>query len=452
MAHKGFKCLSKDNRLYISRDVVFDEHTFPYSPKPSTQPSSIEPFPHSTSGVPPLVSFLNVNNPPTPPTVIPLNSQTVPVSAAHDPVFIEQSQPSHVSIEPVSVRKNEVVAPMSNIPSSLHNTTATLTDVPVTLSPNVNPSLTSTNTWIRKPKALLAIYEPKFVKSALQEPHWFNAMSTEMEDIYMQQPPGFIDPDYPTYASDQSLFIRVTSQSCIYILVYVNDILIMGSDNNLVEKLIHELSSTFSLKDLGTVDYFLSIQVTHTSAGILLTQTKYLQDLLTKANMHNVNTQHTPMNSGLKLSNYGSEPVEDTTLYMSIVVALQYTTITRPELAFCVNKQATISRSSSEAEFRSLASTVAEVTWIQSLLRELHIPQTVILSVWCDNQSTVPLAANPVLHARTKHIEIDLYFVRDKVDVIEARADLARLCSKAWWLTGCWACDLSGMGLGVRRA
>ncbi|KAM6583751.1 hypothetical protein CsatB_010753 [Cannabis sativa] len=112
----------------------------------------------------------------------------------------------------------------------------------------------------------------------------------------------------------------------------------MGSDNNLVEKLIHDLSFTFSLKDLGTVDYFLGIQVTHTSAGILLTQTKYLQYLLTEDNMHNVNTQHTPMNSGFKLSNYGSEPVKDTTLYMSIVVALQYATITRPELAFCVNK------------------------------------------------------------------------------------------------------------------
>ena len=78
-------------------------------------------------------------------------------------------------------------------------------------------------------------------------------------------------------------------------------------------------------------------------------------------------------------------------------------------------KQSTISRSSTEAEFRSLASVVTEVTWIQSLLRELKVSSAVIPSIWCDNMSSVIMAANPVLHARTKHIEIDLYFVRDKV-------------------------------------
>ena len=84
-------------------------------------------------------------------------------------------------------------------------------------------------------------------------------------------------------------------------------------------------------------------------------------------------------------------------------------------VAWKSQKQVTISRSSTEAEFRSLASTVSEISWIQSLLHELNISTSRVPSIWCDNQSTVLLAANPVLHALTKHIEIDLYFVRDKV-------------------------------------
>ena len=84
-------------------------------------------------------------------------------------------------------------------------------------------------------------------------------------------------------------------------------------------------------------------------------------------------------------------------------------------ISWCSKKQTTISRSSTEAEFRSLASTVAEVIWIQSLLAEMSIRIPRIPEVWCDNLSTVQLAANPILHARTKHVELDLYFVRKKV-------------------------------------
>ena len=78
-------------------------------------------------------------------------------------------------------------------------------------------------------------------------------------------------------------------------------------------------------------------------------------------------------------------------------------------------KQHTVSRSSTEAEFRALANLVAELTWLQSLLGELQVSQATNPVVWCDNISTVMIAGNPVLHARTKHIELDLYFVREKV-------------------------------------
>ena len=78
-------------------------------------------------------------------------------------------------------------------------------------------------------------------------------------------------------------------------------------------------------------------------------------------------------------------------------------------------KQQAVSRSSIEAEYRSLAELVVKVTWIQSLLSELQCKTPRIPILCCDNLSTVLLSANPILHARTKLIELDLYFVREKV-------------------------------------
>jgi len=78
-------------------------------------------------------------------------------------------------------------------------------------------------------------------------------------------------------------------------------------------------------------------------------------------------------------------------------------------------KQATISRSSTEAEYKALANATAEVIWVQSLLDELGISQSRVRILWCDNIGATYLSANPVLHARTKHIEVDYHFVRERV-------------------------------------
>lgn len=78
-------------------------------------------------------------------------------------------------------------------------------------------------------------------------------------------------------------------------------------------------------------------------------------------------------------------------------------------------KQHVMSRSSTEAEYRSLAHLTDEITWITSQLIELKYPLLTIPTVWYDNLSTVLLSANPIQHARRKHVELDLYFVREKV-------------------------------------
>jgi hypothetical protein len=78
-------------------------------------------------------------------------------------------------------------------------------------------------------------------------------------------------------------------------------------------------------------------------------------------------------------------------------------------------RQHTVSRSSAEAEYRAVANGVAEATWLHQLLLELRHPPRRATLVYCDNISVVYLSSNPVQHQQTKHVEIDLHLVREKV-------------------------------------
>lgn len=78
-------------------------------------------------------------------------------------------------------------------------------------------------------------------------------------------------------------------------------------------------------------------------------------------------------------------------------------------------KQSVVSRSSSEAEYRAMSATAAEVTWMVRLLEELGVKDLKPITLHCDNQSAIHIAKNHVHHERTKHIEIDVHFTRDKV-------------------------------------
>jgi histone deacetylase 1/2 len=84
-------------------------------------------------------------------------------------------------------------------------------------------------------------------------------------------------------------------------------------------------------------------------------------------------------------------------------------------VSWSVRKQTTVSRSSTEAEYKALANATAELIWVEALLRELGVRLQEKPCLWCDNLGAVYLAANPVFHARTKHIEMDFHFVRERV-------------------------------------
>ena len=294
---------------------------------------------------------------------------------------------------------------------------------------------------------------------------------------------------------DPSLFVFKAQHQTVHLLVYVDDIIITGSSSVLIQKLTSRLNSSFALKQLGKLDYFLGIEVkTLPDNSLVLTQSKYVIDLLQKTKMTEVQPISSPMTTTCKLSKSGSDLFSDPTLYRSIVGVLQYTTITRPEISFAVNKvcqfmsnpldthwtavkrilrylkgtpnhglqlrpaisdqpiplgglwnadwasdvddrrstsgaavylgpnliswwsrkQQVVARSSTEAEYWSLAQVTAEILWIQTILSELGVSFKTPV-VFCDNQSAVALAHNPVLHTKTKHMEIDVFFVRERV-------------------------------------
>ncbi|KAL5547007.1 hypothetical protein UlMin_006694 [Ulmus minor] len=128
---------------------------------------------------------------------------------------------------------------------------------------------------------------------------------------------------------DNSLFMKITKTSTLLILIYVDDIIVTGSNKEEIEKLIIVLNNSFSLKDHRELSYFLGIEVRTAAKGLHLSQKRYIKDLLSKSKMHNAKPLPTPMISNLKLIASDGDPVTNATKYRSIVGALQYITITR---------------------------------------------------------------------------------------------------------------------------
>ena len=347
------------------------------------------------------------------------------------------------------------------------------------------------------------------------------------ETIYMEQQPGFVEPEFSDHVcllkkslyglkqaprawfdrlsqflfhigfncskADPSLFILRKSSMVIILLIYVDDILVAGNDSSYIQQLITQLGTEFAIKDLGSLHYFLGIEVKRSSDGIFLSQQKYIHDLLTRTGMLDSSPSATP--EAIKTtSDVDQSTLVDAFSYRSIVGALQYLTFTRPDIAHAVNrvcqhfssptlanlhaakrilrylkgtpdfglhylsrspsslyafsdadwagcqvtrrstsgfclflgsnciswsskKQPTVSRSSSEAEYRSMAFATAEITWITYLLRDFGVQLLKPPNLFCDNLSALNMTINPMFHSRSKHISLDYHFVHEKVVV-----------------------------------
>ncbi|KAA3468583.1 hypothetical protein EPI10_014457 [Gossypium australe] len=228
--------------------------------------------------------------------------------------------------------------------------------------------------------------------------------------------------------SDTSLFVRVTNEFIIYVLVYVDDIIITGSTVDSINRFIQQPHNEFSLKDMGDLYYFLGIEVTRSSTGSLhLCQRKYIRDLLDRSSLTNAKSVHTPMfmhaptsvhlvalkrilrhlrgtiDHGLifrpfdRLSLVGYADANwglDFDDHRSTTGYCLY--FGNTPVSWCSKKQQVVFRSTTEAKYRSLVAATSDITWLVSLVTKLQIHSADSLAVWSDNSSAVMVAANSI--------------------------------------------------------
>ena len=136
---------------------------------------------------------------------------------------------------------------------------------------------------------------------------------------------------------DSALFIRRTSHGLVLLLLYVDDMIITGSDSDAISEVKQHLFSTFEMKDLGPLRYFLGIEVASSPKGYLLSQTKYATDVLHRARFTDNKTVDTPLELHVKFSASDGVPLDDPTEYRELVGCLVYLTVTRPDIAYAVH-------------------------------------------------------------------------------------------------------------------
>ncbi|XP_023765083.1 uncharacterized mitochondrial protein AtMg00810-like [Lactuca sativa] len=302
--------------------------------------------------------------------------------------------------------------------------------------------------------------------------------------------------DFKPSHADHSLFVYKTKTSFVAALIYVDDVIIVGNDTTKIKSTKSDLDARFSIKDLGSLTYFLGIEVSRTKEGLVLSQRKYTLDILEYAGMLGCKPCKFPMEQNLKLDKGDKEEHVDPNTYRRLVGRLLYLQATRPDITYSVNvqsqfvsdprtnhwhatmrvlrylktslgqgillpregsldlvaysdsnwlgcpysrrsrtgyllllggapiswkskKQSVVSRSSAEAEYQAMATTVSEILWVRWLLSELGINVREATPLFCDNQSAKHIAHNPIFHKRTKHVEMDCFFVRERVETKE---------------------------------
>ena len=309
---------------------------------------------------------------------------------------------------------------------------------------------------------------------------WHAKLSSTLEDL------GFTRS-----SADSSLYVQTGQTEKLMVLIYVDDLIITGSNADSIAALKKKLQGKFPVKDLGPLKYFLGIEVATSRKGLFLNQRKYTIDLLRDSNMLNSKPANTPFDSKLQLDKLG-DPLDSPNYYQKLVGKLIYLTITRPDISFAVSlvsqhmhaptvvhlcmvkrilrylkktigrgivmrrnghtdiigfsdsdwagntidrrsttgycmfvggnlvswkskKQPVVARSSAEAEYRAMAAASCEMVWLKNLLTDLGFSPTSPMKLFCDNQAAMHIAANPVFHERTKHIEVDCHFIRQQV-------------------------------------
>ncbi|GJW59219.1 putative ribonuclease H-like domain-containing protein [Tanacetum coccineum] len=343
------------------------------------------------------------------------------------------------------------------------------------------------------------------------------------EEVYVKQPPGFEDPAHPNKvyrvvkalyglhqaprawyerlstfllkhgyrrgAIDKTLFIKKDRRDIMLVQVYVDDIIFGSTKSSMVKDFEELMQKEFKMSSMGELTFFLGLQVKQTSAGIFLSQDKYVKDILNKFDFRTIKPASTLIEAHKSLGKDEEGEDVDVHLYRSMIGCLMYLTASRPDIMFAVclcarfqvtpkvshlhavkrifrylkhqpklglwypkdspfhleafsdsdyagdnhdrrstsggcqylgrrlvswqcKKQTIVAISSTEAEYVAAASCCAQVLWMQNQLLDYGF-NFMNTEIHIDNESTICIVKNPVLHSKTKHIQIRHHFIRD---------------------------------------
>lgn len=192
------------------------------------------------------------------------------------------------------------------------------------------------------------------------------------EEVFIAQPPGFRDPNKPDHVCllrrvlyglkqaprewyrrlktflesigfhnslcDPSLFIRRKSHKIIIALVYVDDFVITGSNDGDVAEFIRKVCKEFHCRNLGQLSCFLGVEASYSMGCLHISQQKYFVELLTRFGLVECKPLSTPEAPGTHLNSSDGIDMDDPSKFRSLVGALQYLTLSRPDIAHSVNQ------------------------------------------------------------------------------------------------------------------
>jgi hypothetical protein len=328
---------------------------------------------------------------------------------------------------------------------------------------------------------------------------------------------------------DHTVFYRHSSHHITVLAIYVDDIIITGDDEQGIKYLKENLSKEFEVNDLGQLKYFLGIEVARSPQEIVLSQRKYVLDLLNETCMIRCRPACTPIDSNHKLCAESGDHVNKER-YRRLAGCLIYLCHTRHDIIYAISvlsryvhdprsghldvvyhilrylksssekgiifkshghlkvegycnvdwasflddrrstsgycvfvggnlvswrskKQSIVSRSTAEAEYRAMAQGLCEIIWVRNLLSELKVMRKGPPRPHCDNKSAINIANNPVQHEKTKHVGIDWFFIKEKLDDgtlelshVNLRGQIADCLTKSLGVKECQTlCNKMGM-------
>ncbi|GJT69305.1 retrovirus-related pol polyprotein from transposon TNT 1-94 [Tanacetum coccineum] len=281
------------------------------------------------------------------------------------------------------------------------------------------------------------------------------------EEVYVAQPPGFIDFQKPNYVYklkkalyglkqapkawydrlkaflikheysmgmvDNTLFTKKSKSHLIIVQIYVDDIIFGSTSQNLCDDFAKIMHDEFEMSMMGELNFFLGLQIKQMEDGIFFNQSKYIKEMLKKFGLEDSKPTKTPMSTEIKLTKDDEADSVDSSKYrenpktahLEAVKRIFRTSGICTFMGYCltswfIKKQTALALSTAEAEYVSAGKACQQALWIKQALIDYGIRLDDV-SIMCDNKGVIDLSKNPVQHSRTKHIEIRHRFLCDNV-------------------------------------